>query len=87
MEHITPPVSVVRQKVLAVFQELDAGDGDCTESILIKDRHFVGRRFCLGGFEAIWLAGESHVSIFDEAGELIDTQPVEEAEVPLRKAA
>ena len=87
MEHITPPVSVVRRTVLAAFGELGAGDGDCTESILIKDRHFVGRRFCLGGFEAIWMAGESHISIFNEAGDLIDTRPVEDADMPLKKAA
>lgn len=87
MEHPEPPISVVRQKVLAAFGELGAGDGDCTESILIKDRHFVGRRFCLGGFEAIWTAGESEISIFNEVGELIDTQPIEEVVVPMKKAA
>lgn len=87
MECTTPPISVVRQKVLAAFQELGAGDGECSESILIKDRHFVGRRFCLGGFEGVWLADESHISIFNEASELIDTQTVEEAVWPLKKAA
>ena len=87
MEHTSPPISVVRQKALTTFQELGAGDGECSEVVLIKDRHFVGRRFCLGGFEAIWMAGESDISIFNEAGELIDKQPLEEAVVPLKKAA
>jgi hypothetical protein len=87
MENATPPISVVRQKVLAAFREVGAGDGDCSESILLKGRHFIGRRFCLGGFEAVWMAGEGHISIFDEAGELIDTRPLEEADVPLKKAA
>lgn len=87
MDHTTPPLSLIRQKVLTAFQELGAGDGDCCEIVLIKDGHFVGRRFRLGGFEAIWLADESHVSIFDEAGELIDTQALEEAVMPLKKAA
>ena len=87
MEHITPPVSVVRQKVLAAFQELCAGEGNCCESVLIKDRHFVGHRFCLGGFMAVWMAGERHFSIFNEAGDLIESQSLEEADVPLKKAA
>ena len=87
MEQPGLPISVVRQKVLAAFREHGAGDGECSESILISAGHFVGRRFCLGGFEAIWLAAESHISIFNDAGELIDTQPVEEAVVPMKKAA
>lgn len=87
MEFTTSLTSVVRQKVLAAFQGLGAGDGECSEVVLIKDRHFVGRRFCLGGFEGVWLAGDGHISIFNEAGELIDTQPLEEAVVPLKKAA
>jgi len=87
MECTTPPISVVRNKVLAVFQELGAGDGDCCESILITDRHFVGRRFCLGGFEAVWMVDEGHINVFNEAGKLIDTQPLEEIVMPLKKAA
>ena len=79
METPSPPVSAVRQKVLAAFQQLNAGGGECSEVVLIKDRHFVGRRFRQGGFEAIWMADEGHISIFNEAGELIDTQPLEEA--------
>jgi hypothetical protein len=82
-----PPLSAVRQKVLEAFQAMGAGDGECAETILIKDRLFVGRRFCLGGFEAVWLAGEGHISIFNEAGVLIDTQPLTEADLPLKKAA
>ena len=87
MDQPEPPLSVVRQKVSAAFRELAAGDGECAETILIKDRHFVGRRFCLGGFEVVWLAGEVRISIFDEAGQMIDAQSLEEAEMPLRKAA
>ena len=87
MEPTTPPISVVRQKVLAAFQELGAGDGNCSEIVLIKDGHFVGRRFRLGGFQGVWMAGERHFNIFDKAGDLIDTQVLEEAVVPMKKAA
>lgn len=85
MDHQEPPISVVRQKVLAAFQAMGAGDGGCAETILIKDGHFVGRRFCLGGLRAVWMAGENHISIFNEAGEQIETRPLEEER--LRKAA
>lgn len=87
MERAAAPLSVVRQKALAKLRAIGAGDGDGCETILIKDRLFVGRRFCLGGFEAVWLAGEGDVSIFNEVGELIDTQPLEEDVGPRKKAA
>lgn len=87
MERTMPPISVIRQKVLAAFHELGAGDGDCSEVVLINDGHFVGRRFCLSGFEGVWLAGESHLSIINEAGELIDTLPLERADVPAEESS
>ncbi|MGH7135421.1 MAG: hypothetical protein ACREHD_06750 [Pirellulales bacterium] len=82
-----PELSVVRQQVLVAFCELGAGDGNCSEVVLIKDRHVTGRRFCLGGIQAVWLAGDDHLSIFSEAGELIASQRLEVSDVPLRKAA
>lgn len=71
----------------SVQSELGAGEGESSEVVLIKDRHLVGRRFCLGGFEGVWLVGDGYISIFGETGELIDTQPLEELVVPVRKAA
>jgi hypothetical protein len=85
IEHQEPPISVVRQKVLAVFREMGVGDGGCTEAVLIKDGLFTGRRFRLGGFVAMWLVGECHISVFNEEGDMIASQPLDDAE--LKKAA
>jgi hypothetical protein len=87
MEHPEPPISVVRQKVLAAFRAMGAADGGCSETILIKDRHVVGRRFRQGGFEAVWVAGEHSISIFNKAGDLIEMQSLDDAVVQLKKAA
>jgi hypothetical protein len=87
MEQPEPPISVVRQKVLTAFQAMGAGDGGCTETVLIKDGLFAGRRFRQGGFEAVWVAGEPHINVVNEAGELIGSESLEEADVTLKKAA
>ena len=51
---------MIRQAVfqLAALQEFGAGNGDCSESILVKDRICIGRRICLGRFEAIWISAQ-----------------------------
>ena len=87
MEQPATLISVVRQKVRAALHAMGAGDGECAETILIKDGHFVGRRFCLGGFEAVWIVGENQFSIFGERGEVIVTQSLEGDVEHLRKAA
>jgi hypothetical protein len=53
MQHAESPIAVVREKALAALRALGADDGDYMETILIKDRRFAGRRFRLGGFEAV----------------------------------
>jgi hypothetical protein len=87
MQQPGPPLSVVRQKVIGVFQRIGCGNGECAEKILLDSGYVAGRRFCQGSFQAVWLAGEIHISIFNEVGELIETKPLDEAEIPLKKAA
>jgi hypothetical protein len=87
MEQREPLISVVRQRVLAAFQAMGAGEGCCSESILVKDGLVVGRRFRLGGLNAVWLAEERHISIFNEAGVLIETLPLDNVDVALKTAA
>ena len=87
MEQVEPPIAVVRDKALNALRALGGDDGDCFETILIKDRHFVGRRFRMSGFEAVWLVGERQISIFSDDSELIEVQPLDDDVVPLKKAA
>ncbi|HVX15914.1 MAG TPA: hypothetical protein VHC22_32320 [Pirellulales bacterium] len=69
-----PSLSVVRRKVLEAFEAMGLADGHCSEKTLLDDGYVVGRRFCQGGLQAVWLAGEGHIGIFNEAGELIETK-------------
>lgn len=39
-----------------------------TESILISDGHYCGRRFAFGPYTAIWFVEENQVKIFDPDG-------------------
>jgi hypothetical protein len=87
MDQPDPPLSVVRQKVLEAFEAIGAGDGTCFERTLLDDGYVVGRRFCRGTFQAVWLAGEQRIRIFNEVGELVETKALDEADVPLKKAA
>ena len=43
------------------------------ESILLRDRCYVGRKFSAGGYEVIWLAEKNVVEIFDQVGQLKQT--------------
>lgn len=87
MEHVGPPTAVVREKALTALRALGAIDGDCMETILIKDRHFVGRRFRLGSFEAVWLAGQREIKILGGDGQLIEVQRLDDEAASLKKAA
>jgi hypothetical protein len=87
MQQTDPPLSVVRQKVLGALKAMGASDSTCSEMALLNDGYVAGRRFCSGGLQAVWLAGDGRIRIFDEVGELIDTQSLDEADVPARRAA
>lgn len=87
MENVAPSTSSIRQEILAALRALGAGDGDCAEVVLVKDRFVHGRKFCLDGWQAIWIAGEGHFSVFNKAGGLIAKHPLEETTLALRRAA
>ena len=87
MQQAEPAIAVVREKALAALRAVGAPGGDCMETILTKDRFFVGRRFRLGGFAAVWLAGEREIKIIGDDGRLIEVQPLDDELVPLKKAA
>jgi hypothetical protein len=47
------------------------------ESILLHDRCYVGRKFSVGEYEAIWLADKNVIEIFDQVGQLKQTMIVD----------
>ncbi|WP_417737010.1 hypothetical protein [Rosistilla oblonga] len=63
-----------------------------TESILISDGHYCGRRFAFGPYTAIWFVEENQVKIFDPDGSVAVRQDCSElfGEAPtieIRRAA
>ena len=87
MQPPDPPLSAIRQKVLEALQAMGAGDSTCSETALLDNGYVVGRRFCSGGLQAVWLLGETRIRIFNEVGDLLDTQMLDAAELPVREAA
>jgi len=65
------------------FAELGAS-GPMIRTILLRDRHFAGQRFRCGGFQAVWLAGESEIVFYDEGGTPVKAIRLEESD---KKAA
>lgn len=43
------------------------------ETILLKDRFYVGRKFRAGGFQVIWWAEKNLIEVFDEDGQALKT--------------
>jgi len=59
------------------------------ESVLIRDGHYCGRRFCYEQFEAIWFVEENQLKLHRADGELFATLDVssEQDAATVRKAA
>ena len=43
------------------------------ETILLRDRFYVGRKFRAGGFQVIWWIEKNVVDVFDEDGLVVDS--------------
>ena len=87
MQFPDPPLSIVRQKALEALQAMGAGESGCSELALLDHGYVVGRRFCSGGLQAVWLAGDERIRIFNEAGELTETRLLDGSETAARRAA
>ncbi len=52
-------------------QHQTGGDVELRDAVLIRDGFYVGRRFQLGKFQAVWFMEEDEVKIHDAAGSLV----------------
>lgn len=66
-------VDSVRSFVRNFFddQKQDAASS-YSESILLRDDHYCGRRFICGKQSAVWFVEESQVKFYDEQGRLLE---------------
>jgi hypothetical protein len=62
----------ISQIAAAAFSALGITD-PLIETILLKDRNYVGRKFQAGGFTAVWLEEKNAVEIIDQEGRLVQT--------------
>jgi hypothetical protein len=49
-----------------------------TESILVRDGYYCGRRFRCGGFSAVWFAEEEELKLYGRGGELLEVRSLED---------
>ena len=76
--------SLVQRRIVAALQEFGLPIPEkIIQTMLLKDRYFVGWRFCYDGGQAIERAGSGELELYDENGSLLKTVALE----PEREAA
>jgi hypothetical protein len=76
------PLESIRSEVRQRLTELGAIGESVAETCLLQDSAYCGRRFSLGGFQAVWFLEENQLKYFGPSGELLSsdsagaTQPV-----------
>ena len=48
------------------------------ETILLRDRFYVGRKFRAGGFQVIWWVEKNEIQVFDEDGQVVESIGLEQ---------
>lgn len=71
------PQDRVRTELLARLRahqpaEDASAPADVIETILIREGHYVGRRFRVDGAHAVWLESEAEIRIWADSGELVE---------------
>ena len=81
----------IRNEVRQRLADFGAPVGDSmAESCLLQDNSYCGRRFTLGGFQAVWFLEENEVKFYAPSGELLGSDLIGKAAVRpqvLRRAA
>jgi hypothetical protein len=87
--HHMDVLQYVRELVRAGFTQLGAGEGlQVSESILLRDGLYCGRRFQTGDVHAVWFVEEDELKIYAEDGSLAGSMaPSEEIRPEVRRAA
>jgi hypothetical protein len=67
----------ILQIALSAFSSFGATE-PIIETILLRDRYYVGRKFSVGDYKAVWLAEKNVVEVFDQEGQLLKTINVDQ---------
>ena len=63
--------------VTSAFSELGAVE-PISETFLLRNRYYVGRKYTSGGFVAIWSADTNQVEVFGQDGQVVQRATVEQ---------
>lgn len=66
-----PLTNVVRENVRQIVAEHGVDPQDMSESILIRDGYYCGRRFQLDGLQAVWFVEENELKVYNADGSLL----------------
>ena len=62
----------IRNRVRSIFKTCGAAsDEEMSESLLIRDGYFCGRRFEMDGLCAVWFVEEDELKVYDRDGALL----------------
>ena len=79
-------VNLIRNLTRTEFQRLGGDENAAiTESILIRDGHYVGHRFCSCNLHAEWLVEDEQILVYSHDGTLLNKCAISLA--PVEKAA
>ena len=82
-------IDQLRRQIRETFEQLGYQNQEPpTETILIRDGHFCGRRFHQGKAYAVWFMEENQIKFFDEHDELLhNVVPVAPTDQSVERAA
>lgn len=66
------PLESIRSEIRQRLAEFGAPLGESmAESCLLQDNSYCGRRFSLGGYQAVWFLEENEIKFYAPSGELL----------------
>ena len=78
----------IRELVKNALQKMGRKDAQpVAERLLLRDRHYVGRRFEFVGVSAVWLAEAEEIKFYGASGEFLRAIQLSGERETLRRAA
>ena len=60
----------IRGRIQDLLSDIGAAEGALSETVLIRDGYYCGRRFELDGLSAVWFIEENQIKCFSRDGSL-----------------
>lgn len=86
MSNVSRP-QTVRDLVRRIFSEYAASVPELSETLLIRDGHYCGYRFCDGVTTAVWFVEEAEVKFYNASGSIARVVDLSQEQPVPRRAA